>query len=85
MYNQMKFKQALKYGFFELQSIKEDYLIAKAKKVNPYVLMRYIEAQLVLLNPIAPHISQYCWKYYAYPVLSKSKNFGKECKANLLD
>ena len=29
-YDGMKFKQVLKAGFFELQSIKEDYLIAKA-------------------------------------------------------
>jgi len=29
-YDGMKFKQVLKSGFFELQSIKEDYLIAKA-------------------------------------------------------
>ena len=29
-YDGMKYKQVLKSGFFELQSIKEDYLIAKA-------------------------------------------------------
>lgn len=85
MYNQMKFKQALKFGFFELQSIKEDYLIAKEKKTNPYVLMRYVETQLVLLNPVAPHMAQYCWRHYAYPILSRSKNFGKECKENLME
>jgi hypothetical protein len=38
----MKYKQALKYGFFELQSIKEDYLIAKGGKMNPYILMRFL-------------------------------------------
>jgi len=40
-YNEMKFKQALKHGFFELQALKEDYLIAKSGNVNPFLLMKY--------------------------------------------
>ena len=47
--------------------------------------MRYLETQLVLLNPVAPHFAQYCWNHYVYPVLSASSNFGKECKQNLCD
>lgn len=39
----MKYKQAMKFGFFMLQSIKEDYLIAKSGKANPYMLMKFIE------------------------------------------
>ena len=53
----MKYKQVLKTGYFELQSIKEDYLIAKSKKANPYIMMRYIVAQLTILNPIIPHFA----------------------------
>ena len=68
----MKFKQVLKFGFHGLLSIKEDYLIAKGGKVNPYTLMRFITAQLIMVNPIIPHFSQYCWKTYVYPILSKS-------------
>jgi hypothetical protein len=33
----------LKYAFFELQSIKEDYLIAKGGKANAFTLMRFLE------------------------------------------
>jgi leucyl-tRNA synthetase len=40
----MRYKQVFKYGFYELQSIKEDYLIAKSHKANPFTLMRYIVA-----------------------------------------
>lgn len=72
----MKYKQALKYSFFEFLSIKEDYLIANGGKANPYTLMKYIEVQLILMNPIVPHFAQYCWNKYVYPVLSKSKNYG---------
>lgn len=39
----MKYKQALKFSFFEFLSIKEDYLIANGGKANPYTLMKYIE------------------------------------------
>jgi leucyl-tRNA synthetase len=60
-YNEMKFKQALKHGFFETQNLKEDYLIAKAGKVNPFFLLNYIQTQLILINPIAPHFADYCW------------------------
>lgn len=43
-YDGMKYKQVLKSGFFELLSIKEDYLIAKSGKANPYTLMKFIVA-----------------------------------------
>lgn len=45
--------------------------------------MRYIETQLILMNPIIPHFSQYCWSKYVYPVLSQSQNYGHEVKENL--
>lgn len=56
-YDGMKYKQVLKAAFFELASIKEDYLIAKANKANPYTLMRFIVTQLTILNPIIPHFA----------------------------
>lgn len=39
--------------------------------------MRFIEAQLVMLNPIIPHFSQYCWEEYVEPVLQSSKGYVK--------
>jgi leucyl-tRNA synthetase len=82
-YDEMKYKQCLKFGFFELQSIKEDYLIAKGGKANPFTLMRFLETQLVIINPIVPHFSQYCWNKYLYPVFAKSKNYGRDTAENL--
>lgn len=38
--------------------------------------MRFIEAQLTMMNPIIPHFAQFCWEEYVYPVLSTSKGFG---------
>lgn len=83
MYDEMKFKQVLKFGFFELQSLKEDYLIAKEGKINPYILMKFIETLLVLTNPIIPHFNQYCWNEYVYPILSKCTNYGSTVSENL--
>jgi len=82
-FEDMKYKQALKFGYFELQSFKEDYLIAKGGKPNPFVLARYIEAQLIMMNPIIPHFSQYCWKTYLYPILSQSQNYQHDVVENL--
>ena len=74
-YEDIKYKQVLKFGFFELLSIKEDYLIAKGGKMNPYTLMRFIVAQLVMINPIIPHFAQYVWNNTVYPILTASQNF----------
>lgn len=43
-YNELKYKAALKSGFFELLNFKEDYLISKNGKAHPHVLMTYIQA-----------------------------------------
>ena len=61
-YNEMRFKLALKHGFFELQTLKEDYLIAKGGKQNPFMLLKYIQTQLTLINPFCPHFAEYCWE-----------------------
>jgi leucyl-tRNA synthetase len=74
-YDEIRYKQVLKSGFFELQNIKEDYLIAKEGKMNPFTLMRFIIAQLVMINPIIPHFAQFIWNTYVFPVLSASTNY----------
>jgi leucyl-tRNA synthetase len=58
-YVEMKFKIVIKHAFNELLSLKEAYLIAKGGKPNPFVLFRYLETLLLLLNPIIPHFCQY--------------------------
>lgn len=60
-YKEIKYKQVLKAGFFVFQAVKEDYLIAKKGKQNPFLMMKFIETSIILLNPICPHFSEYCW------------------------
>lgn len=46
------------------------------------MLLRFLTAQLVLINPIVPHFSQYCWKNYVYPAIASCQNFG-DARENL--
>lgn len=57
LYEEIKYKQAMKSVFFEMQGMKEDYLIAKPNGANPRLLARFIESQLIMLNPIIPHFA----------------------------
>ena len=47
--------------FNGLNSIKENYLIATEGQANPYVIYRFVEAILSIMNPITPHFCQYVW------------------------
>ena len=67
-----------------LQGVKEDYLIAKQNKANPYVLLRFVEVSLAMMNPIIPHFAQYCWKKYAFPAIKQSANFEGKLDENLI-
>ena len=61
-------------------------MIGKAgKNVNPFLLLRFIEAQLILLNPITPHFAEYCWATHILPILQKSKNVTRKPAARLIN
>lgn len=84
-YSEMKFKQALKHGFFELQTLKEDYLIAKGGKANPFLLLKFIETQLVLMNPIVPHFAEFSWRTHVLPILERSQNLQRAPAKQLIN
>jgi leucyl-tRNA synthetase len=61
-------REALKYGFYELQTARDWYREAVANEgMSKDLIVRWIEIQALLLSPIAPHWSEYIWK----DVLSK--------------
>lgn len=41
-YVEMKFRNVVKYGFNEMLSLKETYIIGKQGEPNPYVIMTYL-------------------------------------------
>ncbi|XP_029053430.2 leucine--tRNA ligase, cytoplasmic [Osmia bicornis bicornis] len=61
-YSKMLYKEALKTGFFELQTAKDKYIqLSTLDKVNWTLIMKFIELQVTLLSPICPHVSEYIW------------------------
>ncbi|XP_031781596.1 leucine--tRNA ligase, cytoplasmic [Nasonia vitripennis] len=62
-YSKMLYKEALRTGFFELQSTKDKYLqLSSLETVNLDLLMRFIEVQTILLSPICPHVAEHVWE-----------------------
>eukprot|EP01087_Luapelamoeba_hula_P009659 TRINITY_DN2512_c0_g1_i1.p1 TRINITY_DN2512_c0_g1~~TRINITY_DN2512_c0_g1_i1.p1 ORF type:complete len:1102 (-),score=182.41 TRINITY_DN2512_c0_g1_i1:93-3398(-) len=59
-YKQMKFHEALRTGFFELQNARDSYRTA-AMKMNKQVILKFIRTQLILLTPVCPHYCEYIW------------------------
>jgi len=55
MYSEMKYKLALKFGFHDLQSARDDYVLLKKDNLSPYLVMKFIETQLMMMVPIIPH------------------------------
>jgi leucyl-tRNA synthetase len=74
MYAQMKFKLALKFGFHELQGVRDDYVLLKKGDLNPYLVLRFIEIQLMLVNPIIPHFCEYHYQENFLPAIKQTKN-----------
>ena len=70
-YTDMKLKNVIKYGFNEMLSVKESYVIGKTNAPNPYVIMSYLVNLLIMMNPILPHFNQYCWTHYVLPWLKQ--------------
>ncbi|XP_011499345.1 PREDICTED: leucine--tRNA ligase, cytoplasmic [Ceratosolen solmsi marchali] len=61
-YNKMLYKEALRTGFFEFQTIKDKYLqLSILEGTHWDLLLRFIETQIVLLSPICPHVAEYVW------------------------
>ena len=73
----MKHKQIIVL-FNHLLGIKESYMIARAGEKNPYIVARYVEAILSIMNPITPHFCQHVWQTNVFPVLSQGNGNVKE-------
>jgi leucyl-tRNA synthetase len=71
-YDEIKFKQVLKFGFFEMQALKDDYVLAKKDGVSKLLMLSFIEASLIILNSICPHFSEHCWREYLLPIYKKA-------------
>ena len=62
-FQQMLFKEALKTGFFEMQTARDSYreLVGGEYNMRRDIVIIFIEYQMVMLAPICPHIAQHIW------------------------
>src|SRR4051794_25547558 len=60
-YSRMKFHEALRTGFYELQTARDVYR-ASVKAMNRRLIERFIRVQLILLAPICPQYCDHIWR-----------------------
>ncbi|KAH0558055.1 leucine--tRNA ligase, cytoplasmic [Cotesia glomerata] len=59
-YEKMLYKEALRTGFFELQTARDKYIqLSSLEGVNWGLIMDYIDLQTILLAPICPHVCEH--------------------------
>ncbi|KAK6051628.1 Anticodon-binding domain protein [Cooperia oncophora] len=71
-YEATLFKEALKYGFFEYQALRDMYRElcgGQDGAMNEALVFRFIETQALILSPICPHIGEHIWQ-----ILNKAGN-----------
>jgi leucyl-tRNA synthetase len=81
-YEEMKYKNVLKYAFYEMINAKDQYILFNADdytKLNPTLMVRFLKIFFILNNPIIPHFSEYMYITYLNPIFEKS---GLEAKKN---
>ncbi|CAI2376860.1 unnamed protein product [Moneuplotes crassus] len=74
MYHEMKYKLALKFGFHELQGMRDDYVLFKKDTLNPHLVLKFIEVQLLMVLPIIPHFCEYYYQKEFLPAILKTQN-----------
>lgn len=61
-YEKMLFKEALRVGFFEFQSIRDKYReLCGSIGMHGDLVLEYIERQALLMSPICPHVAEHVW------------------------
>ena len=74
-YEEMKYKNVLKYAFYEMINAKDQYILFNADdytKLNPTLMVRFLKTFFILNNPIIPHFTEYMFITYLNPIFEKS-------------
>lgn len=61
-YERTNFREALKSGFYDLQTARDNYRLSCPNKMKKELIDRFIEVQTLLLSPFAPHVCDHIWK-----------------------
>lgn len=77
-YEAMRYRDVLKWGFFEFQAIKDDYKFQCGNAgLRKDLVAKYLEYQLLLLYPIAPHFCEIMYRDLVFDILPKDSNAPK--------
>ncbi|XP_048511037.1 leucine--tRNA ligase, cytoplasmic isoform X2 [Athalia rosae] len=61
-YHKMLYKEALRTGFYELQTARDKYVQFTASEgINSNLIFKFIEIQTILMAPICPHVAEHVW------------------------
>ncbi|XP_052794982.1 leucine--tRNA ligase, cytoplasmic-like [Mya arenaria] len=60
-YEEMKYKEALRTGFFEFQAMRDKYREVEVEGMHVDLVFRYITVQTLMLCPICPHLCEHIW------------------------
>ena len=74
-YEEMKYKNVLKYAFYEMINAKDQYILFNADdytKLNPVLMVRFLKTFFIINNPIIPHFTEYMYITYLNPIFEKS-------------
>ncbi|XP_042478314.1 leucine--tRNA ligase, cytoplasmic [Macadamia integrifolia] len=63
-YNDYMFREALKTGFYDLQSARDEYRFSCGTGgMNHDLLWQFMDVQTRLIAPLCPHYAEYVWKF----------------------
>lgn len=60
-YSTMKYHNIIKFGWYEFQQIKKDYLYRTRGSINKKIFVDFIKKHLIMMSPIIPHTCEYLW------------------------
>jgi len=79
-YEKMEFKEALKTGFFEMQTARDVYReLVGSNNMRKDLVVEFIETQARVLAPICPHISEYIWRKILLKVIKFEQKRKRLC------
>ena len=82
-YEEMKYKNVLKYAFYEMINTKDQYILFNADdytKLNPTLMIKFLKTFFIINNPIIPHFTEYMYITYLNPIFDKFNLKDKKIK-----
>lgn len=61
----LKYRDALKYGLYEMMTIRDEYKMRVAGvNMHQDLFLRYMTAQIIGMAPVMPHFCESIWKLH---------------------